>query len=84
MSSQVVAMKIKRTVAGTIATALMLVLAWSPGVSTGEEVSAPSGSVVLVLDNCDSDFKTPPFEDAVLALVPGSHLRKKSGGLNIA
>src|SRR5436309_15813035 len=27
-------------------------------------------STVLVLDNCDADFKTPPFEDAVIAFGP--------------
>ena len=26
---------------------------------------ATSGSTVLVLDDCDSDYKNPPFEDAV-------------------
>ena len=43
-----------------------------------------TGSTVLLLDDCDSDFKNPPFEDAVKTFGPQSKLVKAVGDLNIA
>jgi beta-lactamase regulating signal transducer with metallopeptidase domain len=38
---------------------------------------------VLVLDNCDSDYKTPPFQDNIIMLNSKGGLIKKIVGLNI-
>ena len=38
---------------------------------------------ILVLDNCDSDYKVPPFNDAVLFLNSKGEVINEIGGLNI-
>ena len=38
---------------------------------------------ILVLDNCDSDYKNPPFNDEILILDSEGELIKKIGGLNV-
>ena len=42
-----------------------------------------SAAGVLVLEDCDSDFRTPPFEDAVILFGPNGKPVRKVGGLNI-
>ena len=44
---------------------------------------ATSGSTVLVLDDCDSDYKNPPFEDAVKTFGRHAELMKTVADLNI-
>jgi DNA-binding beta-propeller fold protein YncE len=43
---------------------------------------SPAG--VLVLDDCDPDFKNPPFDDVVTMFGPDGKSSRKVGGLNIA
>jgi hypothetical protein len=43
-----------------------------------------SATRLLVLEDCDSDFRTPPFEDAVVRFGPGGKPVRKITGLNIA
>jgi hypothetical protein len=43
-----------------------------------------SASGLLVLEDCDSDFRTPPFEDAVVTFGANSKPVRKVTGLNIS
>jgi len=43
----------------------------------------PQPPHILVLDNCDSDYKVPPFNDGVLFLNSKGEVINKIGGLNI-
>src|SRR5438046_113218 len=43
----------------------------------------PSMSTVLVLDDCDEDFRTPPFEDAAIVLGPTRKPSRLVTNLNI-
>jgi hypothetical protein len=43
-----------------------------------------SAAGVLVLEDCDSDFRTPPFEDAVITFGANGEPVRKVTGLNIA
>lgn len=40
-------------------------------------------STVLVLDDCDDDFRTPPFEDAVIAFGPNGVSPRMATNLNL-
>jgi len=44
--------------------------------------SASNDARILVLDNSDSDFRNPPFDDKVLILTREGAIIKKIGGLN--
>lgn len=44
---------------------------------------AGSATRILVLDNCDDDFRTPPFEDAVIGFRSDGTPVPKVGGFNI-
>jgi hypothetical protein len=43
----------------------------------------PSASTVLVLDDCDEDFRMPPFEDAAILLGPARNPSRLVTNLNI-
>ena len=47
-------------------------------------VSAKQSPHILVLDNCDSDYKVPPFTDSVLFLSSEGKIISQISGLNIA
>ncbi|MCP4263357.1 MAG: hypothetical protein GY774_38505 [Planctomycetes bacterium] len=47
-------------------------------------VSATESPHILVLDNCDSDYKVPPFNDSVLFLNSQGKVINEISGLNIA
>jgi hypothetical protein len=42
----------------------------------------PHSSTLLVLDDCDDDFRNPPFEDAVIAFGPGAGSSRLVTNLN--
>jgi len=44
---------------------------------------AKQTATVLVLDNCDDDFRTPPFEDAVVAFGPNEAYSRMVTNLNL-
>lgn len=46
-------------------------------------VSATQSPHILVLDNCDSDYKVPPFTDSVLSLNSEGKVINEISGLNI-
>ncbi len=46
-------------------------------------VSATESPHILVLDNCDSDYKVPPFTDSVLSLDSEGKVINEISGLNI-
>lgn len=48
--------------------------------NTSSPLQAPH---LLVLDNCDSDYKNPPFNDEILFLNDKGEFIRKIGGLNI-
>jgi hypothetical protein len=55
------------------------------GFGLGErKAPAPAANVkVLVLDDCDGDFQTAPFDDAVLLATAAGHVERHIGGLNV-
>ena len=57
-----------------------MVLFWS-----GDIVLFPQKqtSTVLVLDDCDDDFRTPPFEDSVIAFGPNGKFSRIATNLNL-
>jgi len=50
----------------------------------GSPVTAKQSPHILVLDDCDSDFKTPPFNDSIFFLNSDGKVINEIGGLNIA
>jgi hypothetical protein len=60
---------------------LMCLPAASPAADTADLLTPPPR--VLLLDNCDSDFRAPPFNDKVLFIDSKGELITHIGGLNV-
>jgi len=65
----------------------MVLLALIPLLASGADAEkgplTAGGTNILVLDNCDSDFKTPPFDDCVLVLTSKGEAANRIGGFNV-
>ena len=62
----------------------LLTVYWTGGIAMFQQkrpLTSPTG--VLVLEDCDSDFRTPPFEDVVLMFGPDGKPVRKVRDLNI-
>ena len=68
-----------------IAGILLLLFVCSITVAADEASRAATAGLprVLVLDNCDSDYQNPPFDDAISILDAKGSVIKQIGGLNI-
>lgn len=62
---------------------LALIPLVASGADRDRESVAAEGARILVLDNCDSDFKTPPFDDRVMLLTPDGKVANRIGGFNV-
>ena len=61
---------------------LMLVAIFAVAMASEKSTLSPQEPHVLALDNCDSDYKNPPFNDEILILDSEGKLIKKIGGLS--
>lgn len=68
---------------GAAASVLLLtsLVAFAASQEAGDPTAQPAS--VLVLDNCDSNFKTPPFTDTISLLDSKGQVIRQIGGLNI-
>jgi len=69
-----------------VGAALMAVVFFTLAASAAHKAAEPAGetdAVILVVDNADSDFKKPPFNDTVLLLSHKGETVKEVGGLNV-
>ena len=62
---------------------LILVLLFAVAAASEKPIPTLQRPHILVLDNCDSDYKNPPFNDEILILDSEGELIKKIGGLNV-
>lgn len=63
-------------------TCLTSILLADEGLCSEKGPSAPAHVRLVVLDDCDSDFKTPPFDDAAIFLTAEGRIARRIGGLN--
>lgn len=68
--------------ASILSVCLISILFAEAGLAKEKAPPASADVRLLVLDDCDSDFKTAPFDDAVVFLTPAGRIACRIGGLN--
>lgn len=68
---------------GAFALLVMLAGLAAGGAEQGLDASARQSARLVLLDNCDSDFRVPPFNDAILLVDREGAIIRRIGGLNV-